>query len=168
MSAEAPSGQRLVVVGLDDSPEAVAALIFALREATRRGVELRVVSAVPIVEYWIPKHWPTAWGATRTDAIEQVVRLAQADTESTVARVRSDLAGDPSAAAPAVTLSVAAGNPAAVLTPRAARQADLLVLGSRGRGGVASATLGSVSLHRRQHAPCPVTVVRPQTANEAA
>jgi nucleotide-binding universal stress UspA family protein len=161
MSAEAPNGQRPVVVGLDESPEAEAALTFALREATRRGVELRVVTAVPIVEYWIPKHWPAAWGATRADAIEQVVRLAQADTESTVARVRSALVGDPSAAPAAVTLSVVAGNPTAVLL-EAAGQADLLVLGSRGRGGVASATLGSVSLHCLQHAPCPVTVVRPQ------
>ena len=154
------------MVGLDESPEATEALVFALREATRRGVELRVVTAVPIVEYWIPKHWPAAGGATRAQAIEEVVRLARADTETTLARVRSSVAGDP-AAPPAVTLTVVAGSPASVLV-EAARQADLLVLGSRGRGAAASVILGSVSLRCLQDAPCPVTVVRPQPASEAA
>jgi nucleotide-binding universal stress UspA family protein len=44
----------------------------------------------------------------------------------------------------------------------ALRGADLLVLGHRGRGGFASAVLGSVGLHCVLHALCPVTIVRPE------
>jgi nucleotide-binding universal stress UspA family protein len=46
---------------------------------------------------------------------------------------------------------------------RRAEDADLLVVGSRGRGVVRSIVLGSVALHCVTHAPCPVVVVRPQT-----
>ena len=42
------------------------------------------------------------------------------------------------------------------------RDADLLVLGHRGRGGFKSAVLGSVGLHCVLHATCPVTIVRPE------
>jgi nucleotide-binding universal stress UspA family protein len=52
------------------------------------------------------------------------------------------------------------GAPAAVLVEQA-QGADLLVVGNRGRGGLASALLGSVSLHCVLHAPCPITIVRP-------
>ncbi|MEV4729659.1 universal stress protein [Saccharopolyspora sp. NPDC049426] len=41
-----------------------------------------------------------------------------------------------------------------------AKNADLLVVGRRGRGGFAEMLLGSVSRHCVDHAPCPVVVVR--------
>ena len=53
------------------------------------------------------------------------------------------------------------GKPADVLIERA-RGADLLVIGHRGRGGAASALLGSVGLQCVLHAECPVTVFRPK------
>nr|SBP00004.1 Universal stress protein family [Nonomuraea gerenzanensis] len=51
------------------------------------------------------------------------------------------------------------GNPVTVLA-RASRQADLVVVGSRGLGGFASAGLGSVSRGILRRAHCPVAVVR--------
>jgi nucleotide-binding universal stress UspA family protein len=51
------------------------------------------------------------------------------------------------------------GEPAEALLSEA-KGADLVVVGSRGRGGVASALLGSVSNHVIQHSTCPVVVVR--------
>lgn len=58
-----------------------------------------------------------------------------------------------------VRLVVTEGHPADVLL-RASRDADLLVLGSRGLGGFASAVVGSVSLQCVLHAHCPVLVLR--------
>ena len=65
----------------------------------------------------------------------------------------------PDARAVPVQLRVVSGNPGAVLVDEAA-DADLLVVGHRGRGGIASACLGSVGLHCVLHATCPVVVVR--------
>jgi nucleotide-binding universal stress UspA family protein len=58
-----------------------------------------------------------------------------------------------------VTIEAATGAPGPVLLD-AARGADLLVLGHRGRGVMRSALLGSVGLHCVFHASCPVTIVR--------
>ncbi|MGW2715542.1 universal stress protein, partial [Streptomyces sp. NPDC001356] len=58
-----------------------------------------------------------------------------------------------------VRTRVVHGNAADVLL-RAAEGAEVLVVGSRGRGGFARALLGSVSRHVSQHASCPVVIVR--------
>jgi nucleotide-binding universal stress UspA family protein len=59
-----------------------------------------------------------------------------------------------------------AGHPAQVLLT-AAEGADLLVLGHRGRGVLLSALLGSIGLQCVLHAPCPVTIVRPDGGTDA-
>ena len=59
----------------------------------------------------------------------------------------------------AITSSVAEGHAADVLV-RAAKDADLLVVGSRGHGGFTEVLLGSVSQHCVQHAGCPVLILR--------
>ena len=70
-----------------------------------------------------------------------------------------------SALEPAVRVEplVGEGHASEVLL-RAAKDADLLVVGSRGHGGFASARLGSVSLHCAQHGHCPVVVMRADRA----
>jgi nucleotide-binding universal stress UspA family protein len=70
-----------------------------------------------------------------------------------VRRARPELAIVP------VTIEATTGAPGPVLVD-AARGADLLVLGHRGRGAVRSALLGSVGLYCVLHASCPVTTVR--------
>jgi nucleotide-binding universal stress UspA family protein len=57
-----------------------------------------------------------------------------------------------------ITVAVAAGDPAEELL-RAARNADMLVVGSRGSGGFARLLLGSVSGKLAHHAACPVVIV---------
>jgi nucleotide-binding universal stress UspA family protein len=59
-----------------------------------------------------------------------------------------------------VRTSIGRGAAAGVLLD-AARDADLLVVGSRGLGGFRGLLLGSVSSKMAAHAPCPVVIVRP-------
>jgi nucleotide-binding universal stress UspA family protein len=61
--------------------------------------------------------------------------------------------------APITRTSVRGGATAAILD--AARDAQLLALGSRGLGGVKSMLLGSVTLQAAHHAPCPLVVIPP-------
>jgi nucleotide-binding universal stress UspA family protein len=78
--------------------------------------------------------------------------------------VRQALDGDAAALARSgvsVSTRVAVGRPATVITERAqAIDADLIIMGSRGRGAIATMVLGSVSGEVSTHAPCPVLVAR--------
>lgn len=81
-----------------------------------------------------------------TRAIERVVEAASASLR------KDELASD---------ATVVYGRPASVIVERARElRADLVVVGSRGRGPFASLLLGSVSAEVVDHAPCPVLVVR--------
>ena len=59
-----------------------------------------------------------------------------------------------------VRLTSECGPTASVLL-QAAKEVDLLVVGSRGRGGFATLLLGSVSMHCLHHATGPLQIVRP-------
>jgi nucleotide-binding universal stress UspA family protein len=147
------SGPR-VVVGVDGSSGARAALVRALTEAARRGAVLDVVAAVPAPLVWtggVPLEVPDV-EAIRVDTERRAQELVEA--------VRGDdsMAAVPGAVGVEVHVRAADGRPVPVLLA-AAEGADLLVVGSRGRGGMRSALLGSVALHCVSHAPCPVLVV---------
>lgn len=72
------------------------------------------------------------------------------------------------AAGLAVEPVVLVGRPASIIVERARRQrADLIVIGSRGRGPIVSMLLGSVSAEVAGHAPCPVLVARTATIGRA-
>jgi nucleotide-binding universal stress UspA family protein len=146
-----------VVVGVDGSAGARTALEFALQDAARRDAVLDVVSVAVTSEYW-PVGIGMASSGVAAPTREQVVDAVQREAEQLV----TDVVGERNATAARVDVRVRAvpGPPAATLIQQA-RGADLLVVGHRGRGGFASATLGSVSLQCVLHATCPVTVVRP-------
>ena len=134
---------RRIVVGVDGSDESADALRWALAEARLAQ------SAVVAVAAW---HWPaTAVGLPLTEL--DLAAGARDAAQQTVDTVRQD--DD----AP-VELHVAEGMAAPVLLA-AARDADLLVVGSRGHGAFSGLLLGSVSQHCVSHATCPVVVVRP-------
>jgi nucleotide-binding universal stress UspA family protein len=148
--------KQRIVVGIDGSAEARAALAWALTEAARRGADLEVVTAFPVDLYWAD---PSLLDPRWIDGI-------RADTETraraTVGAVREDpaLAGLAGAVDVDVQLLVVAGAAAAHLVQRS-EGAALLVVGSRGRGAVRSSVAGSVALHCSAHAHCPVVVVHP-------
>lgn len=150
----------LVVVGVDGSTDAAAALEYAATDAARRGATLRVVAVLTMPEYWtvplgfIPPSAPVPSGDELAAAAKEMAQNAV----DALSAARPDLVGP-------IEIEVvgACGHPVTELVERS-RGADLLVLGHRGRGGMASAVLGSVGLSCVLHARCPVTIVRPTTA----
>lgn len=143
-----------VVVGLDGSPPARAALATALTAAARRGAALEVVAVFRLELYWL--------GGPAV-VIPDVADL-RADTEKLVRELVQEVRDDPTVAAVPgvdevpVDVIISSEPPAQELVERSA-EAQLLVVGNRGRGAVRSALLGSVALHCVSHAACPVLVV---------
>jgi nucleotide-binding universal stress UspA family protein len=146
----------VIVVGIDHSAGAKAALQFALEEARLRQATLRVVHA-----------WQFGYiGATGLEGalpavggeLEDFRQGAEAALEETLRDVGADNDGV------AIERRVDQGTAAAVLVEES-RGADLLVVGSRGHGGFAQLLLGSVSQQCAQHAFCPVVIVRGTAKN---
>jgi nucleotide-binding universal stress UspA family protein len=137
--------ERRIVVGVDGSPSAKAALAWAIRQAKLTGA---VVDAV------IAWHYPGMYGYPTPIADD-------ADYEGLAAKVVKDSIAEVSGPAGPVEIRsrVVEGNPAEALLAASAG-AELLVVGSRGHGGFVEALLGSVSQHMVHHALCPVVVIR--------
>jgi nucleotide-binding universal stress UspA family protein len=137
-----------IVVGIDGSDSAQAALRFALDEARLRG------SAVRAVAVWqVPATW---YGGTLAPPVDGLDEELEAGTRRTLERALAG-AGE-RAAGLDVESVVREGAPARVLLEEA-DDAELLVVGSRGLGGFRGLLLGSVSQQCSHHAPCPVVVV---------
>ncbi|MEU4498554.1 universal stress protein [Streptomyces sp. NPDC023998] len=140
---------RSVTVGLDGSNESMAAAEWAAREARLRGLPLRLVNV------WEPQPYiqaPLLGGETMQYRAERIpretadeLRLRHPDVEITADQV--------------------AGRPGTVL-PDEARDAELLVLGSRGLSGVAGFMVGSVGMAAVAHTERPVVLVRAQETAE--
>jgi nucleotide-binding universal stress UspA family protein len=111
------------------------------------------VSALPEAEYW----------ATASGMSPSLLEELSADVEKVTRDMVEDVVRERGGAVADVPVEVRAlgGPPGHVLVDQS-RDADLLVVGHRGRGGFRSAVLGSVGLHCVLHAPVPVTVVRPE------
>ncbi len=139
-----------IVVGVDGSECARAALEFAAREAALRKARLRIVCA-----WEIP---PAVYGGGFAPTLDQPTLDAFRDGAETVVQ-EAVVAAKELQSTIECEGNAAQGQPAEVLLQEA-RDADLIVVGNRGHGGFASLLLGSVSHQVVQHAPCPVTVVR--------
>ncbi|MGY1710759.1 universal stress protein [Geodermatophilus sp. SYSU D00758] len=143
-----------VVVGVDGSAGARAALRFAAEDAVRRGVPLEAVAAYRPPEAWMDFY---AIGEYEPDRARVA---AEEQAHRNVAEVLGEMAGP----APEVRVMAVQGAAADVLVD-ASTGADLLVVGSRGHGGFSSVLLGSVGMHCVLHASCPVTVVHSAEAH---
>jgi nucleotide-binding universal stress UspA family protein len=142
-----------IVVGIDGSAHAAAALRWAAEEAALRSATLEAVHAWSFVPVTTPADSglvPMAW----TDNVELFDITRQAAEDAAAAQVTEVLGPDHAA-----TVSVIEGGADEVLLA-AAQEADLLVVGNRGRGNIAAALLGSTSAKVADNAPCPVVVVR--------
>jgi nucleotide-binding universal stress UspA family protein len=151
VTEQAPATGERVLVGIDDSEGSALALDYALDEAARRGGSVRAVLA-----FEPPYIWITAEGIVppTSDLQQDAKKEATRIVEVAVAARR-----DRGLAIPATEVDVYSGPPSAVLQ-RLSKEADVLVVGHRGRGGVASHLIGSVGLNLVVHAACTVIVVR--------
>jgi nucleotide-binding universal stress UspA family protein len=140
------TGHHLVVVGTDGSPDSTEAIAFAFGAAALDQARLQVISALGL-----PQGWPTHLLRPLPEDDEEVVKRRQ-QVENQVAPFREQ---HPDVV---VDLDVHRVAPLPALAS-ASHRADLLVLGSRGRGGFHGLALGSTT-HRLLHmAGCPLAVV---------
>ncbi|TDD22664.1 universal stress protein, partial [Nonomuraea diastatica] len=142
-------GYGRVVVGDDGSDDSEAAVTYAIDQARVRYLPLHVVFA-----WQMPIAPPLAAGYSM---IIETVR--EQDLRRAAERVAPWQEANPDVE---IVGEQVAGHPADVLI-RAGGTADLVVVGSRGLGGFASAVLGSISHAVLHHVTCPVAVVRPRT-----
>ncbi|MGH3022610.1 MAG: universal stress protein [Gaiellaceae bacterium] len=141
----------VIVVGVDHSEGAKAALRFAFGEAKLRQASLRVVHAWQlgyVAASFIPGSYPEL--GDELDALRDAAEVA---LEATLQEIV------PATGAVEIERRVVEGAPAAVLVDES-RDAELLVVGSRGLGGFGGLLLGSVSQQCAHHAACPVVIVR--------
>jgi nucleotide-binding universal stress UspA family protein len=149
MMATAGQGIKRIVVGLDGSDHAAAALDWAISLAKPIGAEIVAVSALHVPVYAfdpyaiaIPLEYDPEWRAAMKKAFEE--EWCQPLCESGL-RYRMEMHD---------------GRPASVIAEVAdAVDADLVVVGRRGRGGVAELLLGSVSHELSHHCTRPVLLI---------
>lgn len=145
-----PPRSEPVVLGVDGSAAGEAAIGFAYEAASQRGVPLVAVhvwSDVSLAASFVPTppmfDWPVIEDDERRLLAQRLAGWQEKYPDVEVHRV------------------VTEGRPAYSLL-QAAQDAQLLVVGSRGRGGLRGLLLGSTSQALLHHAPCPVVVVRPE------
>jgi nucleotide-binding universal stress UspA family protein len=136
-------GQNHIVVGVDGSAGSATALRWAARYAAS------IHAAIEVVTAWQPLRtygWAYDTGGYQPDVAAEKAMTTQID--DVFGTQRPDT----------LTTTVQQG-PAAPVLIEASRNADLLVVGSRGHGGFAGLLLGSVSANCAERATCPVVVV---------
>jgi nucleotide-binding universal stress UspA family protein len=136
---------RSVAVGVDGSGPSRAALAWALTEAAAHEATLRIVNVYDLAPYI------STMGTAVSPDSELIDRSSRALLEEMTADAKDS----------GVEVEViAASGPTAKTLLGVASGADLLVVGSRGLGGLRRLLLGSVSEHCVYHSSCPVAVVR--------
>ncbi|OLZ58596.1 stress-inducible protein [Streptomyces sp. IMTB 2501] len=140
---------RTITVGLDGSPESRAAAEWAAREAQLRGLPLKIlhvfelppvpVAQAPLLGTETSQNWAEEWAQRMPLEAAEGLRLRHPGVEV----ITDQVTGEPSQ-----TLA------------EAAEAAEMLVLGSRGLGGIDGFMVGSVSLSVITHATRPVVLVR--------
>jgi nucleotide-binding universal stress UspA family protein len=140
-----------IIVGVDGSDHSRLALAWAMREAKQHHVSLTVMTVRPA-----PVRPATRifWAVPDLPDNSHDPELARKAIQEFVDKVANEIGET----GPDVTVSVAAGDPAEELV-KASRDADMLVVGSRGSGGFARLLMGSVSSQVTHHAACPVVII---------
>jgi nucleotide-binding universal stress UspA family protein len=137
---------KTILVGVDGSPGSRTALTWAAGEAADHQADLVVLSvweaALPPPVGSVPQSGVADTSGLATDNLLQVIKEVLGEDPQVLVQPR-----------------IKPGNAAEVLIEESS-DADLLVVGTRGRGGFAGLVLGSVSQHVAAYAKCPVAVIR--------
>jgi len=140
-----------IVVGVDDSEQAAAALRWALAEGALRG------ATVEVVHSWSPPLSALPFGATLVIPVDEAAidSAARASVDELVDAALAEMDHRP----PEVLRTILPGGPASTLV-EVSEDADMLVVGSHGRSGLSRLMLGSVAMACVNHATCPVVIIR--------
>lgn len=139
-----------IVVGVDGSPNSRAALAWAVEEAGQRNATVEVVMT------WQEPYIGGGMVPPVPLDLEMLEKSHREELDSIVNAV--DTAG----LSGSVERTLVRGPAARELVERS-KDAELLVVGSRGHGGFMGVLLGSVSFHVASHASCPVVIVPAST-----
>lgn len=137
-----------IIVGIDGSDHSQRALGWAVQEAAAHQVPLTVITVCRAAAGY--------WGSAVTHPRDHVLTAqARKDAEDATDKALANASGIRSAS---VTVNAISGIPADELI-NASKDADMIVVGSRGTGGFDRLLLGSVSCQIVHHAHCPVVVI---------
>jgi nucleotide-binding universal stress UspA family protein len=143
---------KTILIGVDGSPSADAALDFAIELCQDTGATLEVLAVRP--------HLPVRGGGVA------ILEIESPEGARSIARRSADRA---LAAGVRSDAHVAHGSPAESIAESAGGLgADLIVVGSRGLGTVSAVLMGSVSRWLVRHADIPVTIVSTHHDREPA
>ncbi|MEO3873844.1 universal stress protein [Nonomuraea sp. B12E4] len=142
-----------IVVGVDGSAPSLLAASWAGQEAAIRDAPLHIVHAAVHWSHSVPLvPQPPTWGSGAEAAAREM--LHQAAIHAGAGRPRLS-----------ITTEIVDGGASETLV-NAAEEAQLIVVGHRGRGGFAELLLGSVSRYVVARSPCPVAVIRQPHAGD--
>ena len=142
--------KRGLFVGVDGSPPAKVAVDWAAREAASRNLPLTLVhvSGPPVLMMWPEVPMPPEYAGWQEDQGRKILDAAS--------NVAEQAAGDSGGLQ--ILTEMPTGPTLATLVDLT-RDAELVVVGCRGRGALARGLLGSVSSGLVRHAHCPVAVI---------
>ncbi|EUA06564.1 universal stress protein [Mycobacterium kansasii 732] len=139
-----------VVVGADGSRASNAAVCWAARDAAMRNVQLTIVHVVSTdVATWPPMPYPDTWAVWQEDEGRKILAAAHKIADESVTGERKLT----------VKSEIVFSTPVPTMVEMSA-EAEMIVVGSSGRGALARVLLGSVSSSLVRRARCPVAIVR--------
>ncbi|ORB52796.1 universal stress protein [Mycobacterium persicum] len=139
-----------VVVGADGSPASNAAVCWAARDAAMRNVQLTIVHVVSTdVATWPPMPYPDTWAVWQEDEGRKILAAAHKIADESVTGERKLT----------VKSEIVFSTPVPTMVEMSA-EAEMIVVGSSGRGALARVLLGSVSSSLVRRARCPVAIIR--------
>jgi len=144
-----------VLVAMDGSEDSFRAVRFLQSLPLPRQTKVRLLSVVE------PLRYPASAPSALRGQLARMIKELESERRGQLEKVLEQAAGQFDDKITRVTRSTPSGDPASVITASAASyDADLIVVGARGHGGMTRLLLGSVSEKVLRHARCPVLIVK--------